>query len=572
MGFRGLACKWCVGQAGCGRYFPASEASLSQTTTSQTILNHVRNCRRCPAEIRENLEIMKCSKTGPNGKKFDKPKHGGRKVFFHRLWCRIQGVPIDEFENVEAKIGRQKGAKNKNPSGKKKKRKRSSSSSGSDDDSEDDGDEDTETEDEEEEPLFKKRKNKAKVVTQVTVEYDESADEESVSPGDDTNSVHHGCVPLCKEDDTQWLSELQCFVRSKMVQVFSAKKEDVEMEDEEIVEGQIGVRCAYCAMVSPDERPDGHAYFPQSLSAIYQNVSDLQRRHFLKCSEMPDDARKSFKSLKGFAAKAEGETQQYWIDSARELGIADYDDQNGIKFYRDQITSSAADIVVKERTKVRKNAAIDKKSLVRQTDVSTDYIYLLIQQVRPCRFKNSDRRGVPGSRGRDRALGFPGIACKHCSSKNNFGRYFPVASKSLADNTANTIQSHLATCPRCPESVKSSLVYLSHRASLQKVELGGGWKRTFFKQVWERLHVERAWTTKKSKEAEVENDEASSAEENNEESGNEEVDEMVQAAAQWLTKRDAEVETSIASGSRPRASRGRGLPSRKRRDSNEGAP
>ena len=56
---------------------------------------------------------MKNSKTGPDGKKFDKPKHGGRKVFFHRLWCRIQGVPINDFEPVEAKIGRQKGAKNK---------------------------------------------------------------------------------------------------------------------------------------------------------------------------------------------------------------------------------------------------------------------------------------------------------------------------------------------------------------------------------------------------------------------------------------------------------------------------
>ena len=52
VGFPGLACKHCVGQAGCGRYFPASEASLSQTTTSQTIMNHVRNCRRCPLEIR----------------------------------------------------------------------------------------------------------------------------------------------------------------------------------------------------------------------------------------------------------------------------------------------------------------------------------------------------------------------------------------------------------------------------------------------------------------------------------------------------------------------------------------
>lgn len=63
VGFPGLACRHCVGQgtdersfhdkrlmgpigtAGCGRYFPASEASLSQTTTSQTIMNHVRQVR-----------------------------------------------------------------------------------------------------------------------------------------------------------------------------------------------------------------------------------------------------------------------------------------------------------------------------------------------------------------------------------------------------------------------------------------------------------------------------------------------------------------------------------------------
>jgi hypothetical protein len=97
-GFPGLACKHCIGrkssfhsllsfyhpmkffifsvssnkyilEAGCGRYFPASEASLSQTTTSQTIVNHVRNCRRCPLEVREQLELMKRAKTCPDYKK-----------------------------------------------------------------------------------------------------------------------------------------------------------------------------------------------------------------------------------------------------------------------------------------------------------------------------------------------------------------------------------------------------------------------------------------------------------------------------------------------------------------------
>ena len=322
--------------------------------------------------------------------------------------------------------------------------------------------------------MFKKKKKKAKSV-RLSVEYDES-DAESVIGEDDSNIVYHGSAPLTRNDDINWLSELQCFVRTDMVEIFSAKKNDVELDDEDIVEGQVGVRCAYCAKLSADERPDGHAYFPDSVSAIYQNVSDLQRRHFFRCNEMTDDARKNFKSLRGFATKAEGETHQYWIDSARELGVADFADKPGIKIYRDIEEPSATDIIVKERIKVRKNAAVDKASLVRPTDVSTDHAYLLMKQVRPCRFKNGDRRGGPGSRGRDRTVGFPGIACKHCSSKNNFGRYFPIASKNLADNTFNSIQSHLAVCERCPETVKSSLVYLAHRASLQKSDLGGGWK------------------------------------------------------------------------------------------------
>ena len=40
---------------------------------------------------------------GPDGKRLDKPKYGGRKVFFRRLWCRIQGIPIDEASEGPAR-------------------------------------------------------------------------------------------------------------------------------------------------------------------------------------------------------------------------------------------------------------------------------------------------------------------------------------------------------------------------------------------------------------------------------------------------------------------------------------
>jgi hypothetical protein len=59
IGFFGLACKYCGGLAGFGRYFPHSVHSLAQTTTSKAILQH--SCRRCSfttSYIREAVLIL----------------------------------------------------------------------------------------------------------------------------------------------------------------------------------------------------------------------------------------------------------------------------------------------------------------------------------------------------------------------------------------------------------------------------------------------------------------------------------------------------------------------------------
>ncbi|KAL7573352.1 hypothetical protein ACA910_011714 [Epithemia clementina (nom. ined.)] len=98
LGSPGLACRHCLGKAGSGRYFPSSEGSLSQTTTSQTIVNHVRHCQSCPREIRDQLELLKQARAGHSNSHYhsggsgEKPEHGGRKLFFQRLWKRIQGA------------------------------------------------------------------------------------------------------------------------------------------------------------------------------------------------------------------------------------------------------------------------------------------------------------------------------------------------------------------------------------------------------------------------------------------------------------------------------------------------
>jgi len=587
VGFPGLACKHCVGQAGCGRYFPASEASLSQTTTSQTVMNHVRNCRRCPMEIRENLELMKRARMGPDGKRLDKPKHGGRKVFFRRLWCRIQGLPIDEE-------GERKGKKKRyrKPGVKPRKKK-----------SEDDVDDGSDAEEDDSQDVKETRK-----ISSATSSGDETETESSEGESDDEDGQPEsssrskkngnknkqspwfdGCVRLTKHDDSNWLSELQCFARSDLVEVFCWHEED-GLEGcsgrKQPSDGQVGIRCVFCKTLEDSEVRSGCVVFPEDLESISTKTGDLLRFHFKSCHAMPDDKKDTFKSLRNFGPKVD-ESQQYWADSARDIGLADIPPPNGwgITFRRDPLHPSPSDELDRENISGT-GSTLSNMYLIRPEDREqcTDQVLLMMRQLKVCQFQQSDRRGGPGGRGRDRVADFPGLACKHCANKNNIGRYFPVSAKNLTDNTANSMLSHVAACSRCPEPIKASIAYLSHRAIHQKTELSGSWKKAFFKKIWERLHVERAWVEAIQEEGEDGGESVSSGEsdnaddhllgeyagkggdddsgsENGERGGGGNMDALINAAAIWLTEQDQTNDGSTSGGKG--GGRGRSLPSKR---------
>jgi hypothetical protein len=570
VGFPGLACRHCVGQAGCGRYFPASEASLSQTTTSQTIMNHVRNCRRCPVDIRENLEIMKRARMGPDGKRADKPKHGGRKVFFHRLWCRIQDLPIEEKGEPMTDV------KKKPKSAKKSKKKADSD----DEDDELGSGEETEEEEGSEEDDSGSPRSKGKPRSAL-----------KGSPGKHADRVpwYEGCVRLTKADDPKWLSEMECFARSDLVEVFSLKKDD-SLEGyngrKAPTPGQVGLRCAFCKDLDPTERPLGSLHFADSVSTLHTKVGDLIRLHFPSCPSIPDDEKEKFRSLKGFDAKTAGDdAQQYWIDSGRDIGLCNLPSEGpyagwGIAFRRDPLEPSPADDLDRELDS--EDVDFGRGSLIRADEdkgTCTDQVMLLLRNVKACRFHKSDRRGGPGARGRDRANGFPGLCCKHCcNSKNSTGRYFPVSAKNLTDSTATSLMTHLASCSKCPEPIKASLAYLGHRSVLQKSELSGSWKKTFFKKVWDRLHTERVWEGDEDMDEDrIDEDDEGKTEDIEDGDGagvaraggdgdsetedelGEGMENLIAAAAIWLTEQE-----TTDGGSRGRSTRGRSLPNAKR--------
>jgi hypothetical protein len=542
-------------------------------------MNHVRNCRRCPIEIRENLEIMKRSRMGPDGKRSEKPKHGGRKVFFHRLWCRIQDIPFDD--NI-ALLKEKKKKKVKRSSPRKK-----SDENGDDVDSEegDSADEETDSmeEDSDVEDDDLEVKPKAKKASS------NSSSKKKLQPW------IPGCVSLSKSDDPHWLSEMECFARSDLVEVFTVKEEDIQhyVGRNKPAIGQVGIRCTFCKKLDPADRASNCVYFPDSLSSLHTKVTDMFRLHCPNCPSMPTQTKVMVKSFKGFDAKImSDDSQQYWVDSARDIGLSNIPPEGpdvpgawGITFRRDPLEPSPADELDLEQAN---GTPLDlgRNSLVREEDwgTCTDQVMLLLRQYRPCRFRKSDRRAGPGSRGRDRVIGFPGLACIHCAGRNLLGRHFPGNAKNLMDNTMASLQTHISTCVHAPDPIKASLAYLSHRTILQRAELSGSWKKTYFQKIWDRLHVESEWTSidddvqdhsddEESEDeeedlpvdddnddaADVDDDEENEDEDGDAESGNPQMNALIKAAAIWLTNQDAATDGKGAT----RSAKGRPLPGKR---------
>ena len=322
-GFPGLACKWCIGQAGSGRYFPASEASLSQTTTSQTILNHIRMCSRCPSNIREEIDSM--VRLSP--KKKDKPKHGGRKVFFHRLWCRIQGIPDETLESVQT-------------------------------------------------PTEKKTMGKAaanEILRGLEYAYENAHEEKEISASD----CYEGCIPLNASDDDIALDEKLCHIRKKCVVAVSATADDVKSNPALLLK-QVGMECVYCKM----------RVYPSSIKDMHLLIKNWQKVHFSGgCDSIPKEILAEIKK-KSFTKKSgiNFDPKRYWKDAAREIGLVDT--KVGIFFGRDPTGKSPADILANPMEELDSKdtlvSAEERLSI-------PDSIFLLLKQGRRCTLTHADQ-------------------------------------------------------------------------------------------------------------------------------------------------------------------------------------
>ena len=144
---------------------------------------------------------------------------------------------------------------------------------------------------------------------------------------------------LALDTDADYVNPLHCFVRSDLLELIQVKGEEKDR-----FEGQVGLRCVFCAKHPPNLRSKTAQIFPTKLDELYKKVCAWQREHFTgdksnqPCPMIPQEIRNLYKM------KKEGSNRRgrvaYWKQSALSLGLRDsnINGRSGIVFIGGQIS------------------------------------------------------------------------------------------------------------------------------------------------------------------------------------------------------------------------------------------
>ena len=317
---------------------------------------------------------------------------------------------------------------------------------------------------------------------------------------------------LATDEDVNWLSEYLCFARSDLLEVFQARPVlDSEYSNciRNVVEGQIGIRCTYCAHIPHSKRETARSYsFPSSLGNIYQNVAVMLHDHFGACKYIPDNVKDSIHSLKKKTSKGSANIcRDYWTSSAKKLGLVDYDSgiflRETVEATRDGEKDHQDDSVVDEETSPQPERRMKPAVIMLVTNedrrLTSDFYFALMTRLQLVHLTDSERIGIQNKK---LSVGYPGIGCRYCYQKNRRGmcRRFPLSRRVLPNNV-DYLYEHIRRCTLVPVEIKKNLEYLKSPPSPTDAGTGsgakycrrpasvptGGKKKEFFDRIWQRM-------------------------------------------------------------------------------------
>jgi hypothetical protein len=108
IGFVGLACRYCGGRPGFGRYFPNSVRNFEKTSARDTIVSHISTfCKKCPDDVRDDMQTLQRVESSRSGSATMKGLvYGSGKIFFRRLWSRLHGEDEIDVDDVKLSMKR----------------------------------------------------------------------------------------------------------------------------------------------------------------------------------------------------------------------------------------------------------------------------------------------------------------------------------------------------------------------------------------------------------------------------------------------------------------------------------
>jgi hypothetical protein len=297
-----------------------------------------------------------------------------------------------------------------------------------------------------------------------------------------------GKTMLSVPEDKSALSPLRCFLRENVC-AFSATSEDIAVRTPttfSVVLGQVGIGCIHCLSLPARERSNRAVCFPFSIGRIYQSVADIQRFHFGECKMVPPHVRAKFLELQSASSKGSKglATRQYWVSSAKRLGLVDSD--CGIRFARDPSIpiekAKSLDILAQVASDV--TTAAQPLVLPEDKPLIAGFLYVVMKQLQPCRFTEADR-----NKRRLKDVGCIGVECRHCAGQVD-GRKFFWSSVNAVESNFVSVHTHMMECKNIPNELKDKLAHLKTLRKEQTTRLKSGSQKAFFSRVWKRLHSE----------------------------------------------------------------------------------
>ena len=233
-------------------------------------------------------------------------------------------------------------------------------------------------------------------------------------------------LSLSIDEDPNWLSELQCLVRSQLLEVCWASREDVAVRNssKKVSLEQVGIRCRFCALNAPGSRAQRSSAFPSSIAQIYQSFTMMLRDHFDNCCCIPADLKERYLALKSATCQGATEAKRYWSYSAQKLGMTD----SGEGIIMNDTTRAEGKEMVPFGSVAGEEAVPHGPPvlLVKETDrdFASGFLYALISHFQRIKLLPSERKGNRKSL----CAGLPGFGCRYCSNAGRFGmsRVFPA--------------------------------------------------------------------------------------------------------------------------------------------------